>query len=203
MGIAYPLISDRRVIRVLDVGVVLWVVVWLAVSIVTVAEVRSLKTLSTTLVRSSDVLAETAEVLGAMEDVPLVGGRLEDVNVSVRAAADSARTSGLGSRDNVNDLSWLLGLVIFFVPVVPVAVLYLPLRVAWRREVAAIAAVLAESGNDPTFQEFLARRAAQNLAFHRLREVGINPWRALENERYEELSRVELDRLGINSNRTE
>lgn len=197
MGLSYPLISDQKLIKVLDVGVVLWALVWLAISIATFVEVRSLRQLSSTLVQSSDVLADTADVLAAVEDVPVLGSEVEDVHRSVRAAAESTRASGEQSRDNINDLSALLGVVIFLVPVVPVLFLYLPLRIAWKREVDAIAGAIAASGNDPTFKEFLARRATQNLAFHRLQELGINPWRALEEERYDELSRVELERLGI------
>lgn len=197
MGVAYPVISDRKLLRAFDVGVVLWIIIWVTMSIATFIEVRSLRQLSTTLMRSSDVLADTADVLGSIEDVPLVGSEVEEVHTSVRAAAESARASGLESRDNISDLSILLGVVIFLVPVVPVLFLYLPLRLAWKREVAAISSAIAASGDDPTFKEFLARRATQNLGFHRLQELGINPWRALESERYEELSKAELERLGI------
>lgn len=197
MGFAYPVSADSRLIRALDVGVAVWAAIWLVLAVVTFLEVRSLRQLSTTLVRSSDVLADTADVLAAIEDVPLVGSRVTDVQASVRTAAESTRQSGLDSRDNIKDLSILFGVVIFLVPVLPVLILYLPLRLSWRREVEAIEKGLRTSGDDPAFWSFLASRAIQNLGYERLQELGIDPWDAIPEQRREELARAELARLGL------
>jgi len=80
---------------------------------------------------------------------------------------------------------------------VPVVGLYVPLRVSWDRDVRAALKALRESGDDPTFREFLARRAAERLPFHQLVDVSSDPWRDLERGHYDALSRAELRRLGI------
>lgn len=197
MGFAYPISADKKLIRVLDIGVLVWAVIWLGLAVVTGMEVRSLRQLSTTLVHSSEVLADTADVLGAIEDVPLLGSRVEDVGASVRTAAESTRASGLASRENIKDLSLLLGVLIFLIPLLPVLFLYLPLRISWSREVDLIETALAEVGDDEAFKDFLAQRAVHNLGFTRLQELGITPWGPVPEERRDELARLELERLGI------
>lgn len=197
MGFAYPVSADKRLIRLLDVAVVAWAGLWLALAVVTAMEVRSLRQLSTTLVRSSDVLADTADVLAAIEDIPVVGSRVEDVQSSVRTAAESTRESGFQSRDNIKDLSILLGVLIFLVPLLPVVFLYLPLRISWSREVEFIEKGISEAGDDPAFTDFLAQRAIQNLGFARLQELGVTPWEAVPEGKRDELARAELERLGV------
>lgn len=197
MGLAYPTSADKKTIRLLDVGVVGWAAIWLVLAVVTAFEVRSLRQLSTTLVRSSEVLADTADVLAAIEDIPLVGSRVEDVEASVRTAADSTKKSGLQSRENVKDLSLLLGVLIFLTPLLPVLFLYLPLRIAWSREVAMIERGVKDVGNEDSFTTFLAERALRNLGSERLHEMGIAPWTPLPEERRDDLAHAELERLGL------
>lgn len=197
MGYAYPASADAKTIRALDIGVVVWAIVWLALAVITALEVRSLRQLSTTLVRSSDVLADTADVLASIEDIPVVGSRVKDVQASVRTAAESTRQSGIDSRDNIKDLSVLLGLLIFLVPLLPVLFLYLPLRLSWTREVAAVKAGAKASGDEPAFRDFLARRAMDNLGFAELQRLGIRPWDPVPDGRRDDLARAELARLGL------
>lgn len=201
MGFAYPVSADRKIIRGLDVAVAVWAAIWLALAIVTALEVRSLRQLSTSLVRSSDVLADTADVLASIQDVPVIGSRVDEVQDSVRAAAESTRSSGLESRNNITDLSVLLGVLIFLIPVLPVGFLYLPLRVSWNREVNAIKEGLAVARDDPRFTAFLAERALHNMGFEKLRDLGIQPWEPVPSERQDELARAELERLGLDEER--
>lgn len=197
MGYAYPASADAKTIRALDAGVIAWALVWAALAVVTAMEVRSLRQVSTTLVRSSEVLADTADVLASIEDVPVIGSRVTDVQTSVRSAAESTRQSGFATRDNIKDLSLLLGVLIFLIPLLPVLFLYLPLRLSWKREVRTIAAGVKTSGDDRAFRDFLAQRALQNLGFERLQQLGIHPWEPIAEDRKDELAREELARLGL------
>lgn len=197
MSFAYPVSADAKTIKALDVGVALWAAIWLGLAFITASEVRSLSQLSTSLVRSSDVLADTADVLASIEDVPVLGDRVKDVQASVRTAAESTRESGLQSRDNIKDLSLLLGVLIFLVPFLPVLFLYLPLRISWNREVNMIRAAVDSSGKDPAFRSFLAERAVRNLGFDRLEELGVRPWEPLPEQRTDQLADAELARLGL------
>jgi hypothetical protein len=197
MGMAYPIVTDHRAIRTWDVILSVWVVMWSAIALVIAFEIHDLTRISDTLVDSSEVLEETGVVLTSLRDVPVVGDRVEDVEREIIEAARSARISGDASRNNITRLSVLLGLAIAFLPTVPVVGLYVPLRVSWNRDVRAVLKALRESGDDPTFREILARRAAERLPFHQLVDVSSDPWRDLERGHYDALSRAELRRLGI------
>ncbi len=197
MGIAYPIVSSSRLIRVLDVLLLFWILAWLLLAILIGREIRELKRLSSTVVASSDVLHETANVLRALKDLPLVGEQVATAEDAVERAADSARVSGRASRHTIDALSILLGISIALIPTVPLVGLYLPLRISWRREVRAVHNALFEAGSDPMFREFLARRATEKLAYHQLRQIEANPWRAMEEGRFERLSEAELHRLGL------
>ena len=197
MGMTHPIVTDHRAIRTWDLILSVWVVMWLAIALIIAFEIHDLTLISDTLVDSSEVLEETGVVLTSLRDVPVVGDRVEDVEREIIEAARSARVSGDASRDNITRLSVLLGLAIAFLPTVPIVGLYVPLRVSWDRDVRAALKALRESGDDPTFREFLARRAAERLPFHQLVDVSSDPWRDLERGHYDALSRAELRRLGI------
>ena len=197
MGVAYPLVTSWRTIRALDFALAAWVAVWVVLGVWTGLEMRQLKRLSDTVVASSEVLHETAEVLRTLQDLPVVGERVGDAEQAVGKAAESARSSGRASRNTIDVLSVLLGVSIVLIPTIPFVGLYVPMRIAWAREVRAVRSAMAEAGDDRTFREFLARRAAENLGYHQLREVETNPWRALEEGRFDGLSEAELRRLGI------
>jgi hypothetical protein len=197
MGMTHPIVTDHRAIRTWDLILSVWVVMWLAIALIIAFEIHDLTLISDTLVDSSEVLEETGVVLTSLRDVPVVGDRVEDVEREIIEAARSARASGDASRNSITRLSVLLGLAIAVLPTVPVVGLYVPLRVSWDRDVRAALKALRESGDDPTFREFLARRAAERLPFHQLVDVSSDPWRDLERGHYDALSRAELRRLGI------
>ncbi|MGH3452660.1 MAG: hypothetical protein ACRDQW_18550, partial [Haloechinothrix sp.] len=83
-------------------------------------------------------------------------------------------------------------------PTLPLLALYLPMRLAWRRQVRAVRRALERGPDDLAVDEFLAWRAVLNLPYDRLREVSADPWRDLEAGRYRKLGDAELRRLGIN-----
>jgi hypothetical protein len=197
MGMAYPLVSSSRVIRVLDVVLALWVIGWVAFGVVIALEVRRLTKVSDTLVASSQLLGETGVVLGSLRDVPIVGENVTDLEQEVESAAATAAATGRASRANIRSLSVLLGVAIALIPTVPLAGLYLPMRLAWIRDVRAVGRALAERDGEPLLDEFLARRATEKLSYRALSELHDNPWRDVERGDYEDFSRQELRRLGL------
>ena len=78
-----------------------------------------------------------------------------------------------------------------------VVLLYLPMRLSWRRQVQALRRALRGAPDDRTVDGFLAWRAVLNLPYDRLREVSTDPWSDLEAGRYRKLGDAELRRLGI------
>ncbi|HEX9411687.1 MAG TPA: hypothetical protein VF986_08350 [Actinomycetota bacterium] len=193
--------SSGRAIRVLDAGLVVWMVAWVVLGIAIGREVRHLTRLSDTVVTAGRAVQETGQALQTLEGVPFVGGRIAALDRRIQAAGRSAVVSGEESRASIGNLAVLLTVTIAVIPTVPILALYAPFRISRRRDVRAVrrAAKRAakRAADDPAFEEFLARRAAQNLPYHRLREVSSNPWRDLEEGRYRALADAELRRLGI------
>lgn len=197
MGMAYPIVMDHRTIRALDIILSVWTVLWIGIALVVGFEIHGLTRISDTLVASSDVLEETGVVVSSLQDIPVVGDRVENVEREIGRAATSTRDSGEASRRNILTLSVLLGVAIASLPTVPVLSIYIPLRISWEREVRTVRRALSDAGDDPSFKKLLATRAVERLPFHRLAALVDNPWGALERGDYEALSRAELDRLGV------
>lgn len=197
MALVFPR-TPRRSLRVaLDVAVVVWAAAWIVVGLWVAREVDGLTDLSETVTRAGIALEEAGRALQSLDGVPFVGEDVARVGERTEQAGESARISGRSSRESVESLSLLLGVSIAVAPSLPLLALYLPMRLAWRRQVTAVRDALARAPDDPALYEFLARRAVINLSYDRLRAVSADPWRDLEAGRYRPLGDAELARLGI------
>jgi hypothetical protein len=196
MRIAFPL-PGVRLIRALDLAVAVWIVAWVVLALLVGREVRDLRQLSDTVVVAGIAVEETGDLVESLGSVPFVGGRVGEVANRVRAAGRSAQASGRDSRDSTENLSILLALSIGLIPTLPLLGLYAPLRVTWTREARAVRRALAAGSADPVLKEFLARRAVLNLPYQELRTVSADPFRDLEDGRFDALAARELKRLGI------
>jgi len=89
--------------------------------------------------RAAGGLHETADALGAIDELPFVPGNpgvavertatdVERFAVRVRATADDARVAGEDAQESARVLAVVLGLAIALVPTVPIVALYLLLR---------------------------------------------------------------------------
>jgi hypothetical protein len=201
MALAFPR-AGARLIRVLDVAAVVWMATWIVLGFLVAREVRHLRELSDTVVVAGVAVEETGDLLASLEGVPFVGSQVGDVAERVREAGRSARASGADSRDSTQNLSVLLGLSIGLIPTLPLLGLYAPLRVAWTRETRAVRRALATRPSDPVLTEFLARRAVATLPYQELQAVSPDPFRDLEEGRFEALADRELERLGLSRPRT-
>lgn len=189
--------TGRRMVRIIDGVLLVWVVAWIAIGLAVARDVRNLGRLSDTVVRAGTAVGETGRALHALEGLPFVGDRIARVAGQVDAAANQAIRSGRDSRESVESLSILLGVSVAVIPTLPILSMYTPFRVSRAREVRAIRRAAARAQGDPTFEEYLAHRAVQNMPFHKLREITPNPWRDLETGNHTALAEAELRRLGI------
>jgi hypothetical protein len=190
-----------RSARWLDVALVAWIALWIGFAIAISIDIHNLSSLSDTLSSSGQAIGETGQALRQLESLPFVGKQIGTVADRLQAVARSAEASGAESRSSVHSLSVLLGIAIALIPTIPVVGLYLPLRVSARRDVRAVRRSLIRAHGDPLFEEFLARRAAQNLPYHLLREASDNPWRDIAEGRTGPLADLELRRLGLRRTR--
>jgi hypothetical protein len=188
-----------RSVVLLDLLLAAWVVAWILMGIWVAREVRGLSALSDTLAQSAAAVEETGRALEPLEDLPFVGEEVARLADRARLAAASARASARSSRDRAGRLATLLGVSIAVAPSAPILALYVPLRARRLQESARVRRSLRSQRRraDPALPEFLARRAAERLPFHRLRAITSNPWRDLERGQYEALAEAELRRLGL------
>jgi hypothetical protein len=196
VGLAFPT-AGARLVRFLDVVAVLWVALWIVLALLVAREVRNLRELSDTVVTAGAAVEDTGGLVKRLGSIPFLGAQVSDVAEQVEAAGRSAQKSGRDSRDTTENLSVLLALCIGLIPTLPLLGLYLPLRWTWTHEARAVRRALRSRPNDPLLIEFLARRAVANFSYDRLMAVSGQPYRDLEEGRYQPLAALELERLGI------
>jgi hypothetical protein len=192
-------IPDARTRIALDVFVIAWIAAWITLGVVVGRDVRGLEDLSDTTVTAGRAIISTGEALGALENVPFVGGDVGRVAEQAREAGRSAIESGRSSRDSIHDLSVLLAIAIGLVPSLPLLLMYLPVRISWTRQIRVVRRALTREASDPALTEFLARRAAQNLPYDVLYGISASPWRDLEAGRFDRLAEAEIRRLGLSA----
>jgi hypothetical protein len=197
VALVFPRTPRRSTRILLDLVVLFWVAAWIVVGLWVAREVEGLTDLSSTVIAAGVALEEAGGALQTLEDVPFVGEDVSGVGERTERAGESARLSGRSSRESIESLSVLLGVSIAVAPTLPLLLLYLPMRLSWRRQVQALRRALREAPDDGAVDEFLAWRAVLNLPYDRLREVSADPWRDLEAGRYRQLGDAELQRLGI------
>lgn len=197
MRASYAHTRSTTTVWAIDVLVVLWTVAWIVMAFLIRNEIRNLNQLTATVEVAGGAVEKTGEALHSLEGIPFVGARIRDVADQIDAAAASALASAQESRSSIQQLSVLLAISIAVIPTVPVLAAYAPFRVSRFLDVRTVRRAAARAKREPAFEEFLARRAAENLPYHRLREVSENPWRDLEAGRYGPLADAELRRLGL------
>ena len=142
-----------RDIRVVDIALAAWVVVWLVAAVAVYRSIEDLEDggravvkagegleeTSEGLVRAGRGIHQTADALNALGDLPFVSGNpgeavgrtADDVDrfaVRVRAAARDARITGTNAQDSAQTLAVVLGLAVALAPTLPALALYLLLR---------------------------------------------------------------------------
>lgn len=197
MAFVFPRTPRPTARRLLDAAVLLWAVGWIVVGVLVGREVQALGELSDTVVVAGDALGDAGRALESLESVPFVGEDIRDVGERTERAAESARASGRMSRESIDSLSLLLGIAIALGPSLPLVALYLPMRLAWSRDLRSLRRSLAAFPGEPGFEEYLARRAALALPYDRLHLTTAAPWGVLAAVDRRRLSDAELERVGI------
>ncbi len=186
---------SAKTMRLLDVLLVAYVVVWAVLGILIAADIRRQADLSDHVTRIGETLNDIGQSLDILGGLPLVGGNIGEVTGRVTDAGESVQQSGRDSRASLERMGLLVGVAFAALPLMLVFPVYLPLRLAWRREVRAVAAALA--GGGPDLDRVLARRALASLSYERLLELGPDPWAALDGDDARALADAELERLGL------
>jgi hypothetical protein len=176
------------------VVIVLWAVLWIALAIGVVQSTRSVAELGGTVSQTGSAVSQVG---GVINDIPLLPDDVSGASGSVQSAGQTAEANGADAQDAADRLSIYLGIAIAIIPSVPIIGLYLPIRISRIRERRVAQRSLALHGSDPQFQEFLARRAVEKLAYEDIMAVSAHPWDDMKNGRFTALASAELHRLEI------
>jgi hypothetical protein len=194
-------LAERRTLHLLDALALAWFCLWVGIGYWVYHSVEGLASISHTVVLAGQAINATADALGVVGSLPLVGGQLGSLVRSAHQAANSAIYNGNASRSDIDTLAALLWACIALAPTTPLLVLYGLLRRGWRRDVASIRALAATVETDSSLERFLARRALENLPYRRLLRISSDPWGDYEQGRTSALARAELARLGLRADR--
>jgi hypothetical protein len=184
-------------IRTLDVTIAVWIVVWVLLGFFVGRAIWDVGRIADPVIRNAASLSQTAAGFDRLRSVPLIGGALGGAVGGVTASADKARAEAQAVKDRIRSVAVVVGALLALGPILLALLFYLPLRLPWRRDVAAIRDALARDPSDPVLQRYLAERAMEGLRYDRLRELSDDPWSDLQAGRAERLAAVELARLGL------
>lgn len=118
----------------MDGLVAFWTVFWLVVSVWVGFELWHLSALGQSLSDSGTALDTAGKALQAVGKVPVVGDVPGQLGDQVRQTASDVVVRGAEAQVSLRRLSILLGLAIFLMPVTTVLAVYVPSRLALRRE---------------------------------------------------------------------
>jgi hypothetical protein len=129
--------------------------------------------------------------------IPFVGSKVSDALQSAgRGSGGNVAALGQSGVDKVNELAWVLGLIVFALPTVIVLLIMVPPRVRQIRQLGAANAVLLDT-DDPERRRLLAMRAAFGLSYLTLLSYTRDPLGDLAAGRYGPLVTAALDDVGI------
>lgn len=193
--------ADERTVRLLDGLVVFWLVLWVVVGGAAGYTMWQASQLGDTVTTSGTALDSAGRALESVSNVPVVGEGPGELGRQVVATAADLVERGQEVKSQLRQLSLLLGLSIMLMPTTPVLGLYVPLRMARRREVDELRRALGRHGRNAAFDRYLAERAVHALPFTTVHAISGDPWQAIAQGRTGPLADAELQRLGIRSRR--
>lgn len=183
-----------RSLVLLDLAAVLWVAGCIVLGLLVSSEVRGLSRTGDAVVDVGRQVEDVGVTLTELGDVPLVGGRIAEAGQSVRRAGVSAQRSGAEAQGSTDTLSTLLGIAVILIPVSPLLLFYLPLRLARARDTAALRTLSARADDDPELQHLLAQRALLTLPYRELAALSGRPWADTGRRDDARLAEAEVDR---------
>jgi hypothetical protein len=188
----------RRTAQVLaDVFFVLWLVLWVWMGNVIHDGTMALAAPGRQTTEAATGLSGGLTDAGdALRDLPIVGDNVATPFDKASDASDAIADAGRQQVAAVEKLAFWLGLAIAAIPILVVAIFYVPLRVRFTRRATAGARFI-DAAED---LDLFALRALARQPMHVLARVSDDPagaWRAKDPEIVRELARIELRSNGL------
>lgn len=190
---ASPGRASRQVLG--DLLFLAWIAAWLWAARIAREAILELAGPGHATVDAADGMAgQLRQVEEAIGGVPLVGDDLTAPFSGLAKQADNLGAAGASLVETVENLALVVGLAVVLIPVLLVAVVYLPFRIRFARRKAA--ARRAVGGDCALF----ALRALTNQPVRKLNRVTDDPiaaWRTGDETVLRQLADLELRSLGV------
>lgn len=189
--------ADERRTRIIDGVAALWCVLWLVIGGWTGYELWQLSYAGATIQQSGRALDDTGRALQDIGRIPVIGTRPAELGNAVRQNAAQIQAEARRSVSSVRRLAILLGLAVAVIPNTPVLAVYLPERLARRRERRDALHGMTDAAPGEV-DAVLAVRAVAHLPYADLRKVSETPGQdLLAGHHHRRLAEAELRRLGL------
>lgn len=189
--------ADAVTLRLLDGLVIFWVVLWIVVGVWSGVTIWQVSGMGDTISHSGQALESAGKALTAVGKVPVLGDSAGKLGAQVTASSADIAARGGVIKAQLRELALLLGLSIILMPTTPVVGLYLPLRIARRREQRQVRDAIEAHGRDGGLDRWLAEQALRTLPYGAVRAVSEDPWADIAEGRTRALADIELRRLGL------
>jgi hypothetical protein len=180
-----------------DAFVIVWVYAWITLGMKLFDLIQKLAVPGQKLEGSGNGLADNLGGIGdRINRVPGVG---DDVAAPFGRAAEAARSLGAAGRDLqqvVDQLAWIVSLLLVAIPLGLVLFVWLPLRVRWMRRAGSAARLRGGTAG----RDLLALRALTTQPLRKLTKLDpqiATAWRRGDPEAVEALARLQLRSLGL------
>lgn len=170
---------------------------WLIVAVWSAYTIWELSELGDTVSTTGQSIGSAGSALKSLEDIPVVGERPGEVGRDALVAGAEIDARGQLVKSQLQQLAVLLGVAISLIPTTPVMGLYLPLRLARRRELRSLRQALRRHTDDRGLDRYLAERAVRTIPYAELRDLVTDPWAAIADGHTRILADAELARLGL------
>jgi hypothetical protein len=187
---------SARGIKFLDILLIVYVAIWLVIGVSIGIDIRRQAELSDQVTRVGVALDDIGKSLQVVGGLPLVGGNIGSLADRVVRAGAEVQRSGRDSRQSLERMGVLVGVGFVAIPLMLILPVYVPLRLAWRREVGAVRAAL-QSADPDSLDRLLARRALASLPYGQVLGLGASATGEPSPQEARQLADAELTRLGL------
>lgn len=188
--------TDARTVHAWDGFILFWVVLWLVIGVWTGVTLWQASATGDTISTSGDALQTAGNGLQGLAELPIIGEGPGKVGTEVTETGEDIAERGQLIKGQLRRLAILLSLAVVAIPVMPVGGFYVPLRLSWRRRVRDLRTALAERGEDPGLDRYLAEQARATLSYAEVRAL-VGDRDPTDEVGVRRLADAELARLGI------
>jgi hypothetical protein len=202
----YPDLLRPRIGYILaDLGILLWVVLWIYVGNIVYNAVMTLVVFGRTAIAIGHQTHDAiAQVQHAVAGIPLgIGGLLHDSLNPLYGIPGNLITAGQNEVSAVEHLALVLGVIVAIVPLLAGLLTYIPWRVRKTRGFRSLNRVLRQPGatSASTTMHVLAARALYTLPYAHLLQYSRDPIGEWREGRYYNLARATLEAEGLELHR--